>query len=146
MNVGYVIVGLLIGGALAGSGGSFVVGAASGALIGFLLARITRPDQLVFLAQGSPPFELLTGRALDAPEHFPQETLLGDSAIFRMLRDSGQAGVATLGPRLIATGLESLEISPRRTWRVALLWAGLLGAIAGVDWLVYSLMREMKQS
>ena len=105
-----------------------------------------RPDRLVFLAQGSQPFELVTGRAQDALEQFPQETVLGDSAIFRMLRQSGQAGAATVGSREVIAGPDRLEISGSTPWRVLLLWAGLTGAIVLVGWLVYSLMREMKQS
>ncbi len=104
-----------------------------------------RPDRLVFLAQGSPPFELVTGRAKDALEQFPQETVLGDNAIFRMLRESGQAGAATVGPRELIAGPDRLEISGNKPWRVWLLWAGLTGAIVLVAWLVYSLMREMRR-
>ena len=105
-----------------------------------------RPDRLVFLAQGSQPFELVTGRAQDALEQFPQETVLGDSAIFRMLRQSGQAGTAVVGSRELIAGPDRLALSGSTPWRVSLLWAGLIGAIVLVGWLVYSLMREMKQS
>jgi len=104
-----------------------------------------RPDRLVFLAQGSPPFELITGRALDRLEQFPQETVLGDSAIFSMLRDSGEAGDATLGAREIIAGPDRLEIAKTKTWRVLLLWLGLSGAIALVGWLVLSLVRDMRR-
>jgi len=105
-----------------------------------------RPDLLVFLAQGSQPFELVTGRAQDALEQFPQETVLGDNAIFRMLRESGQAGAAVVGSRELIAGPDRLEISGSKPWRVSLLWAGLIGAIVLVGWLVYSLMREMRRS
>ena len=105
-----------------------------------------RPDRLLFLAQGSQPFELVTGRAEAALEQFPQETMLGDNAIFHMLRQSGQAGVANVGPRMLISGPDQLQISGRNSWRVWLLWAGLIGAVLVVAWLVFSLMREMKQS
>ena len=101
-----------------------------------------RPDRLAFLAQGTKPFELVTGRAKDRLEQFPHETMLGDSAIFGMLRESGHAGAATLGPRKLIAGPAQLEIAGTTTWRVMLLWIGLTGAVLLVGWLVYSLMRE----
>lgn len=104
-----------------------------------------RPDQLIFVAQGSPPFELVAGRAQDRLQQFPQKNLLGDSSIFRMLRESGQAGVATLGGREVRAGPDRLEVAATKTWRVALLWGGLIGAVLLVAWLVYSLMRDMRR-
>ncbi len=101
-----------------------------------------RPDRLVFLAQGTPPFELVSGRAQDALQRFPQESVLGDSSIFKMLRQTGEAGEATLGARTVIAGPAGLEISETLSWKVILVWAGLLAAIAVVGWLVYSLLRE----
>jgi hypothetical protein len=100
------------------------------------------PDRLVFLAQGAPPFELVTGRALDQAQRFPQETVLGDRTIFQMLRKSGQAGEATLGARTVIAGPAGLHIGETVSWKVMLVWAGLIAAIAVVGWLVYSLLRE----
>ena len=102
-----------------------------------------RPDRLVFVAQGSPPFELVAGRAQDRLQQFPQKAILGDRSIFRMLRESGQAGVATLGAREMRAGPDRLEVAATKPWRVALLWGGLIGAVLLVAWLVYSLMRDM---
>lgn len=104
------------------------------------------PDRLVFLAQGPGPFELVAGRANDRLEQFPQERVLGDSSIFRMLRESGRAGTASLGPRLDIAGSDSLEIAPTNPLRVALLWLGLTGAIVLVGWLVWSLTHEMREN
>ena len=104
-----------------------------------------RPDRLVFVAQGSPPFELVAGRAQDRLQQFPQKAILGDRSIFRMLKETGQAGVATLGVREVRAGPDRLEVAATKTWRVALLWAGLLGAVLLVAWLVYSLMRDMRK-
>ena len=101
-----------------------------------------RPDRLLFLAQGAPPFELVSGRAQDALQRFPQETVLGDSSIFKMLRESGEAGEAALGARAVIAGQAGLEISETVSLRVILVWAGLIAAIAVVGWLVYSLLRE----
>lgn len=105
-----------------------------------------RPDHLVFLAQGSQPFELVTGRALDAQQQYPQEAVLGDRAIFAMLRESGQAGSATIGSRAVLGGPGLLHIAPPRTWswRVVLLWGGLVSAIFLVGALVFSLTRQMR--
>ena len=103
-----------------------------------------RPDRLVFLAQGSPPFELVAGRAQDRLEQFPQDKLLGDRSIFGVLRESSQAGGASIGTREVRAGPDQLKVAATQTWRVVLLWAGLVGAIALVGWLVYSLMREMR--
>ena len=104
-----------------------------------------RPDQLVFLAQGTAPFELVTGRAKDRLDNYPQQRMLGDSAIFRMLRETGQEGVATLGSRYVVAGQQHLEIHEKSIWRTLLLWGGLSSAILLVGWLVISLTREMRQ-
>ncbi len=104
-----------------------------------------RPDRLVFLAQGAPPFELVSGRALDRLEGFPQDRVLGDQSIFRMLRESGKPGSATIGNRELRGGVQKLDIVTTKTWRIALLWAGLIAAVLLVGWLVYSLMRDMRE-
>jgi hypothetical protein len=103
------------------------------------------PDRLAFVAQGSPPFELVAGSAQDRLQQFPQKAMLGDRSIFKMLRESGQAGVATLGAREVRAGPDRLEVAATKPWRVALLWAGLIGAVLLVAWLVYSLMRDMRK-
>jgi hypothetical protein len=62
-----------------------------------------------------------------------------------MLRESGQAGVATVGGREVRAGPDRLEVAVTKIWRVALLWGGLIGAVLLVAWLVYSLMRDMRR-
>ena len=104
-----------------------------------------RPDQLVFLAQGAAPFELLSGRAKDRIDNYPQHSLLGDRAIFKMLRETGQQGVAALGERYEVAGQKSLEAGEESYRRTILLWTGLSAAILLVGWLVFSLIREMRQ-
>jgi hypothetical protein len=103
-----------------------------------------RPDQLVFLAQGQQPFELVAGRAKDRLERFPQESQLGDNEIFKVLRKSGQAGKATLGSREPLSGPGQLTFGEGFSWKTLLLWLGLSAAVLLVGWMVYSLMREMK--
>ena len=103
-----------------------------------------RPDRLLFLAQGAPPFELVSGRAQDALQQFPQETVLGDRSLFTMLRESGKAGAATLGARTVIAGRAGLETGEAVSWKVLLVWAGLIGAVTVVAWLVYSLVRDFR--
>lgn len=104
-----------------------------------------RPDRLVFVAQGAAPFELVAGRAADRLEHFPQHSVLGDTGIFRSLRESGMAGRSSVGPRAEIAGSSSLSLAPASAWRTTLLWAGLTGAILLVGWLVWSLARQMRE-
>jgi hypothetical protein len=92
----------------------------------------------------SPP-RLELGWHPDRLEQFPQQRVLGDRSIFRMLRESGEAGSASLGSRIEIAGASRLEISPSNPLRVAALWLGLIGAILLVGWLVWSLSREMRQ-
>jgi hypothetical protein len=101
-----------------------------------------RPDRLLFLAQGTPPFELAAGRAQDALQQFPQEAVLGDSRLFTILRETGEPGDASLGARRIIAGEAGLAISETVSWKVVLVWAGLIAAVLVVGWLVYSLVRE----
>lgn len=101
-----------------------------------------RPDQLTFLAQGEGPFELVTGRARDRLEHFPQQARLGDDAIFTVLEQAGQAGEAALGPRQQLAGPQALT-TRAMSWYTLLLWAGLGGAVLLAGRMVYSLLREL---
>ncbi len=103
-----------------------------------------RPQQLMFLAQGTPPFELVSGRALDQVEGFPQQTQLGDRSIFQILERNGDPGIAVMGPREIRAGDASLRIEKKTDWRTVLVWLGLSAAVLGVGWLVISLLREMR--
>jgi len=104
-----------------------------------------RPDRLTFLAQGEGPFELVCGRARDRVEDFPQQSLLGDAAIFAVLEQSGQAGQATLGARQEMAGASALTPAGM-SWRTLLLWAGLAAAVSLAGWMVYSLLRELKDA
>ena len=62
-----------------------------------------------------------------------------------MLRESGQAGVATTGAREVRAGEDRLEVAATKPWRVVLLWGGLVGAVLLVAWLVYTLMRDLRK-
>lgn len=103
-----------------------------------------RPERLLFLAQGEPPFTLASGRARDRIEGFPQDRMLGDSGIFAMLEESGEAGRASVGARQVGAGATVMEGARTWTWRTVLVWIGLIAAVLVVGWLVWSLMRESK--
>jgi hypothetical protein len=101
-----------------------------------------RPDRLLFVAQGPAPFSLVSGRAQDEIAGFPQATVLGDTALFQMLRRSGRAGPVTVGSREALAGPAALQLAETVRWKVLGVWAGLIAAIAVVGWLVLSLVRE----
>lgn len=103
------------------------------------------PERLKFLAQGEPPYMLATGRALEQLEHFPQQRLMGDSSIFDMLESAGNAGEARIGKRQESAGLQALVATRPFSWKTAAIWAGLIGAVGFVAWLVLSLLREERQ-
>ena len=71
---------------------------------------------------------------------------MGDSAIFRLLEQSGEPGDATLGARQILAGEAALTLGQAAAWRTALVWIGLIGAVLLVGWLAFSLMRDMRRS
>jgi len=101
-----------------------------------------RPDELLFLAQGRPPFELVSGRARDRLEGFPQADQLGDPELFSLLEEPSDAAVAVAGPRSALAGPGAVGPVGGFTWKTALLWAGLVAAVAAVGWMAVSLLRE----
>jgi hypothetical protein len=118
----------------------------SGMITGPVRLRLGwRPDRLLFVAQGTPPFELVTGRYNDRLEHFPQDKILGDSTIFQMLRQSGQAGSAAIGPREQLAGAQAMKAIAAVSAHTLILWAGLIGAVMLVGWLAYSLMKDLNK-
>jgi len=103
-----------------------------------------RPDQLMFLAQGNAPFELVSGRARDKLEGFPQASLLDDAAIFAVLKVPSAAGVAIVGERQHLAGPAVAETVHGPTWRTYVLWGGLAIAVLLVAWMAASLLRDLK--
>jgi hypothetical protein len=103
-----------------------------------------RPDRLVFVAQGPGPFTLVTGNAEDESGGFPQQALLGDGAIFQMLRQAGTAGTARVGARVEMGGTQRLQAVTGVGLKTVLVWFGLIAAVIFVGWLVFSLAREMR--
>jgi hypothetical protein len=103
------------------------------------------PDRMSFVAQGQGPWELAVGRAQDRVDLFPQETMLGDDAIFGLLEKSESAGKATLGSRQVIGGEKQLIPPTPSHWRKIGLWAGLVFAVGLVGWLVLSLLRDLRR-
>lgn len=115
----------------------------SGQVDGDLRLRLGwRPDRLLFLAQGEAPFSLASGRARDQLEQFPQDRQMGDGALFSMLEQAGEPGLATIGARRIGAGEQALTEVRRWGWRTVLVWTGLLAAVGLVGFLVWALLRE----
>lgn len=103
-----------------------------------------KPERLMFLAQGEAPFTLATGRAHDRFDSFPQQRLMGDTAIFDMLQSAGDPGTASIGVRQDSAGQQALVATRPFSWKTAAIWAGLIIAVGFVAWLVLSLLREEK--
>lgn len=120
---------------------------ASGSADGGLRLQLGwRPERLLFLAQGEGPFELVTGRARDQAEDYPQQRLLGDPSLFRLLEADGATREAHIGARQALAGEAALQPDPRARWRTALVWTALIGAVLLVAWLALSLLRGEKSA
>lgn len=99
-----------------------------------------RPETVVFLAEGRPPFALLAGsaRAMRPASPLPQ---LVDALRFARGKD-WQPAAATLGPRQQQAGEAALQPLPRADWTRWLLWALLVAGAALVVGLAISLLRS----
>lgn len=96
-----------------------------------------RADRLLFIAQGTGPWQLVAGSARDAETDFPQVRRFSDPEMRRLLEDAGPVGAAALGARVELGGELSLEPSRSPEWRRWLLWAGLASGVllvAGMAW------------
>jgi len=103
-----------------------------------------RPDTLIFLAQGEPPFILAAGRAADAEAHFPQDRLYGDRAIVGLSSAKGQAAQAALGPRYALGGEQAFAVRKSVDWRQLSLWIGLILGVAFVGFMAIRVVRDLK--
>lgn len=110
----------------------------------FSLELQWRADKVVFVAQGEPPYRLVSGRARDSLEGFPQHKRLGSSTLGAMLKSiDRQAGAAILGPRYSLGGPGQLEISTAPDWRTWLLWLALGGGVVVAGLMALSLLRQL---
>lgn len=101
-----------------------------------------RPDRLLFIAQGTGPWQLVAGSARDAENDFPQARRFSDPQMRKLLEAAGPAGSATLGPRMEIGGALSLEPSRTPEWRRWLLWAGLAAGVLLVGGMAWRLARS----
>lgn len=102
-----------------------------------------RPDTLLFVAQGTPPFTLATGRDAARTEQFPQERLLGGVPIARLAEDSGTAVAAGLGERFPLGGVTRELPRAPLDWQTILLWSALVLAVLFVVVMAMRLMRGL---
>lgn len=103
-----------------------------------------RPDTLLFLAQGSAPYTLATGRAADALAGYPQQSTYGVRSITSLATGNGQASVGTLGPRYSLGGADQLRVEESINWRTLILWLGLVLGVAFVGFMAMRILRESK--
>lgn len=101
-----------------------------------------RPEQLVFVAEGAPPFSLRAGSARAARIDAPVAPLLADLRA----RSGGdwQPAVATPGARTTLAGDAALTAERSRDWGTWLLWGVLLLGVALVGGFALSLLRAPK--
>ena len=104
-----------------------------------------RPDTLLFLAQGGPPYTLAVGRAEDSQQGFPQQSIYGVDAISDIASKNGNAGTAMLGPRYPLGGSDKLRATAPRNWSRILLWAGLAFGVLFVGYMAYRIVRDPKE-
>ena len=100
-----------------------------------------RPEALVFVAQGTPPYRLVAGSA---------RTTRGDAPVARSLEairgargSSWQPAAATLGSAQPLAGERALQPAPEpRDWRSWLLWGLLVAGALLVAGFAFSLLRQ----
>lgn len=101
-----------------------------------------RPEQLVFVAEGEPPFFLRAGSAQASRIDAPVAPLLAD---LRTRSGGGwQPATATLGARATLAGDAALKADRTRDWGTWLLWGVLLLGVALVGGFALSLLRAPK--
>ena len=99
-----------------------------------------RPEVVLFLAEGQPPFALLAGSARAVRPATPLPQLIDT---LRAARGADwQPAAATLGTRRQQAGDAALQPLPRADWKRWLLWAVLLGGALLVAGFAASLLRK----
>ena len=103
-----------------------------------------RPDQVVFVAQGEPPWMLVAGSARDREQDFPLARRYGEPELAGLIERTASVAAAGLGPRRVLGGEARLAPSPVGHWRQWLLWLGLTAGVALVAFMVLRLLRDLR--
>ena len=100
-----------------------------------------RPEALVFVAQGAPPYRLVAGSARAVRGEAPVARSL--QAIRAARGESWQPALATLGESQPLAGERALQPAPKpRDWRSWLLWSLLVAGALLVAGFAFSLLRS----
>ncbi len=100
------------------------------------------PGQLVFMAQGEPPYTLAYGRAGLEPARSQVGQLLKAA---EPVSGGKLVAAAEAGPQRVLAGQAALELKKEIPWRVWLLWAGLIAGVLAVGAMAWKLFREMER-
>lgn len=117
---------------------------ANGAVPGEPVLRLGyRPEVLVFLAQGEPPYALIAGSAKASRGESPLAQLI--EALRASRGRDWQPADATLGTEVELAGPSALvPPEPERNWRSWMLWAVLVGGALIVAGFAFSLLKSEK--
>ncbi len=105
------------------------------------LRLLYRPEVLVFLAQGRPPYMLVAGSGQAARTPAPIPALV--QALRSQRGGNWQPTPAYLGVSSVLAGAQALQPpAPQRDWKTWLLWALLAGGAATVAGVALSLLKK----
>lgn len=105
------------------------------------LALGYRPEVVVFLAQGQPPYALVAGSARAQRAEAPLSQLV--EALRAERGEEWQPATATLGKPQVLAGDKALTPAPvERDWKAWLLWALLIGGALIVAGFAFSLLKK----
>ena len=100
-----------------------------------------RPDELLFMARGEPPFQLAVGSIEVITADQSVNALLGS---FDAARQDSLTATAVLGERLTLGGDAALTpLPPPTPWQRYLLWAVLVAAVLLLARMAQQLYRQM---
>lgn len=102
------------------------------------LAADVRPAELVFVAQGRPPYALLAGAATAANGALPVDTLVPSLADERVRFGRATLGAFSEDAAAVQQAVRAEQKAALRPW---LLWAVLLVGVAGLGAMVWRLAR-----
>ncbi|MGX9727434.1 MAG: DUF3999 domain-containing protein [Candidatus Electronema sp. VV] len=100
------------------------------------------PGQLVFMAQGQPPYTLAYGKAGLVPARSQVGQLLKAA---EPVSGGKLVAAAEARPQRLLAGQVALELKKEIPWRVWLLWAGLIAGVLAVGAMALKLFREMER-